>query len=449
MSHSNYVGIYWLSVLFYAITFYCLYRAALLLVHDCGRAFIASLPMAIPFFLWPFHREIRAEDFSNVFFAASLWMACRLCVGHDASARVTAWACALLGVSTASLLLIKYNYAAMQFGFVVVAGVALVRHKHNLAVSTGCYLAGFALVAIPFLICLYMVGALGDFINEYFLSAAKTITEMHGRGNSGLLSDLLCNKFYNLYELLMLFGIVVAMRRWRGWWWVTPFLLCVFVGIFAVGYHWQYHFSVLAILYFPLCLWCATKLPEKLFSGSKLPLMAAFILLVSYAINFPSMRCSLVGVSDEKRARQHYAMTYWASQIENPKFLYLMCGDYGYGVSVNGLPATKYWANQNGATSDMVQDQLDAIAAHRPDFVITVQDWMDARDFYANARAEAMRLLKQHGYRAYGLPNTCVEGHQLVMYSRHRLASAQSISLPTGKDVVLKRNPQNAFARAR
>ena len=73
LSPRNYVGVWILSCLAYAGTFYYNFRTAQLLLDDGRKALLVAMLMPLAYFLPWFHYEMRAEDFCNLPVSVSVY----------------------------------------------------------------------------------------------------------------------------------------------------------------------------------------------------------------------------------------------------------------------------------------------------------------------------------------------------------------------------------------
>ncbi|MBR1882794.1 MAG: glycosyltransferase family 39 protein, partial [Muribaculaceae bacterium] len=149
ISHQDYTGVFWMSVVFYTAAFYFNYRAALVLTKNSHQSIVASLLMALFYFFPLFHYEIRAEDFCQPFMSISFWALCVISQGSS-NTRQLKQALLALGGATAALLLIKFNYAAMQLSIVLCAAITTLRQRRDFAKSFVHYLSGVLIVLLPF-----------------------------------------------------------------------------------------------------------------------------------------------------------------------------------------------------------------------------------------------------------------------------------------------------------
>ena len=444
-SHSDYTGVFWLSVISYTATFYCLYRAALLFVPRRAHAIVSALLMAIPFFLPPFHYEVRAEDFANLYFAVSVWALGRLCCGRPADGRSMRLAAFALGVCTGALLMIKYNLAVVQLSLVFAAAVIIICHsKREFVRSFVCYLAGEALMVLPFVFYLMVVGAFDAFAHEYFLSTARLVNGLQVSAMHNSLWHDMLNPVFVLYGVVLLLGIVIAGRFLKRWAWIPYLGLVVFYAVFCIGYYARYHYCMLAILYFPLAVYVGRKVSSRRSSAQIVGLTACAVIVASCGLNYYLMRKSFCASFDRQLAQEFYAASHLAGQVPHPTFVYLFFGDYGYGVKAQSLPGCKYWASQNGASGEMHREQIDAITRNQPDFVV-VKEEVNSDSIAGVEQTSINKILSDNGYRAYPLPgigdSPAAAPRHIILYSRHALAVPLHAAEATWTDVILRRNP--------
>ena len=167
-SHS-YVGVFWISCCFYAVTFMFAHRLCRLYVDRKVSALVMAF---LPLFL--FNKkldELRAEDFCYTFLFISLFCLCRVLQGVD-KRKIFKYAFAV-GCSMSCLLLIKWNYFFLLGSVAVVVLFVSLRQKTLYGLWGG--LSGIILPLIPFLVYFIVQGNLDAFISEYFLNTSSTV----------------------------------------------------------------------------------------------------------------------------------------------------------------------------------------------------------------------------------------------------------------------------------
>ena len=187
-SPRNYVGVWILSCLAYAGTFYYNYRTARLLLQDDNKSLLVTLLMPLAYFLPWFHYEMRAEDLCNLPVAVSMYYLFRLLYGSGgAAAQRTGGDAAgtvrrtglVLGGCFMALVMMKWSIAVMQGSMIAFALWYLIweKQEYGLAKWLAC---GMVAVALPFVVWLVAAGAWSAFIDEYFVNTYLTVSSEEG-----------------------------------------------------------------------------------------------------------------------------------------------------------------------------------------------------------------------------------------------------------------------------
>ena len=67
LSHTNYLGVFWISCFWYGLTYFFTYKTADIFLKDTRKSVACTVLMTLAFFNPWFHNEIRAEDFCLLF----------------------------------------------------------------------------------------------------------------------------------------------------------------------------------------------------------------------------------------------------------------------------------------------------------------------------------------------------------------------------------------------
>ena len=118
------------------------------------------------------------------------------------------------------------------------------------------------------------------------------------------------------------------------------------------------------------------------------------------------------------------------SQIKNPTIIYYLSGTLGLETPVNGLPATRYWTTQIGATDKMMKSQIKAIKNGIADFIV-------AADNKEYPILQSNSLIIQSGYRELMKFRTLET--DFILYSKHQLTEPPRNFHVSNVDVLLKR----------
>lgn len=360
----SYHGVFWLGLLAYIWTYWLLYRTAYLVLGRRSKALLASMCMSVPFFLPFWHGEIRAEDFCQPFLALSFLATIQILHTPRQSMR---WAVAL-GISAACTCLIKYSVTLPLLVLALAIMVTLIIRGTMRGRLLIGYLFGVIVIALPFLVYLGAVGALSLFLHDYFLGSANTVAATEGYYPH--LDELLW--FFTQMRRIILWalplaGLILCRRltvpvRWCLGAWLVGTLAVNTLGTCA------YYHTIIIILLYPLLLWGVNLLPR--IPNWSIPVWGLGIIAIVVALTLHSYRDLFIPLSgvnqytlDIERAglemsnKQHPTLLYWGGM------------EAGEDLLVEGLPATRFWTTQNGATPAMHHDQALAVLQRRPDYV--------------------------------------------------------------------------------
>lgn len=299
LSPRSYTGVYVVSVFVYACTFYYNYKTARIFLKDERRALAVMLLMTVAYF-WPwFHFEVRAEDFATLPVAISLYCMCRELYGCGSAAAqptdgrgdcnsaaqptVRRGDCnsaaqptdgrgdcnsaaqptvrrigLVLGGCFMALVMIKYSIAAMQGIIILVVMWHVLRERRkDVLPLTGWMAAGAAAVAAPFMLYLWMRGAVPTFIEEYFVNTIKTVgTDFNG---DAVESDRDWQYFIARWEnpallvILAIGGWLMSLRLKRYRW--VPLLVVLFFFVLASRRNLGYYYCICHIFVLWLFVW--------------------------------------------------------------------------------------------------------------------------------------------------------------------------------------------------
>ncbi len=126
INHYSYVGVFWMSCVFYTIGFWFAYKLSRMYVGRNGTIVVlALLPIAL--FWCHYHNEVRAEDYCYPFVFGSLYCVCRVLRGVDS--RSLFRLSFLMGVCMMCCLLIKWSVTLMLGGLALVLLVSSFKKK--------------------------------------------------------------------------------------------------------------------------------------------------------------------------------------------------------------------------------------------------------------------------------------------------------------------------------
>lgn len=165
LSPTSYIGVFWLSVIAYAVTFNFIWKTARLFL-DRRQSLLVLAVMPFFLFLCQFHNEVRAEDFCYPAVCAGIYFS--VLVLRDPSRSVIRRCAFCLGIAMVWCLLIKWSIFFMMGGMaLIVVGVSFSK-KSAAGLIFG--LLGMAVMALPFLVYFVIEGNFGAFVQEYFIN---------------------------------------------------------------------------------------------------------------------------------------------------------------------------------------------------------------------------------------------------------------------------------------
>ncbi len=394
ISHYNYIGVFWITCLFYAFSYFFAYKIAHLFLKSSRLSFLTAMVMTIFFFNGIYHREIKTEDFAETFMMGAIYGSCLLLYGQGADKGTVKKAALLLGVCFGATFLMKYNIAVISCVFIIYSAIAVYRDKLGLHRFAGYWIAGVGIVWLPFLVYFIAAGNLQAFCYEYFYNVFNTVGKMGTRGYS-LWDNIGSKLVVNAFPLTILCfatlapTVVIYMQRFRNFPFVT-FLVSSVVNM-GNGFLIYYFNNANGLMIFGvIALIMLVRRHKHLAWSKKRALTTMFVILFFVTINNNDQGGNYFTQNGERRSIFYYYASLM-TQVENPTIIYYNCmPNPDYGVVNNSLPGCKYWALQAGATDEMKADQDKAVEARKADFVAVGKN-----------ASKSIEKLKKLGYYAH------------------------------------------------
>ena len=365
LSPRSWAGVFWINAAAYVATAAILFKAAMLLTDSsrksaliCG---ILNIFYFIPFLIF----DDKAEAMALPFVALSFLVACRSLYGKGGSFF-------LWGFAFGAIVLIKYSVAAMTGIFFIAMAVCLDSWKSFFR-AAGSALAGFLVPVLPMMAYLLWVGAADDFVREYFSVTFTTIDNILGSNDKG---EFLKIRIVAYMSVAAVGAITAAFALKKGKWFppvaLAWFLLCL------SRYARTYYFIPVNVL-MVFAVFGALRCFDRGFGFKRY----IFGLLIAASLVF-------LGATTWKSYKKDYfygrykniyreradAMVRLFAREHNPRVLYWGCGDRGFGIEAEDLPACKYWSIQAGCTQDMKAMQEETARDRKADFiVVNTYDW--------------------------------------------------------------------------
>ena len=422
-SHS-YVGVFWMSCVFYAISFTFAYKLSRIYLNSSASSIVVAI---LPLFLFYYkaHDEVRAEDYCITFVFISLYCLCRVLNGVD-KRQLYRYAFGV-GVSMSCCLLIKWNYFFMLGGIALVVLFISMRMKTFSGLWGG--LVGIAIPLTPFLIYFLIQGNFEDFVSEYFL-------------NTALALDFGFGFYFNKYiailwhiketQFLIPLGVIFFCYRHKSSRWLV-FPLFVFYALLIFSCWLIYHMIVMPFIIFLLISILEYLQKRNIITHTVTGCLVIASVLGSTATNIHYNRLSSSPLFDPNNAdRQAY---YDASQlmatIKKPKVLFYIA-DMSIDVLADAMPACKYWTEQLGALPDMLEERELALRERKPDFVIAFPG--------SDSNGQIRQKLDSLDYVCCGgVEHNCFFGSIIVYCKRELYRKLPPVKLRT-IDLLLKRD---------
>ncbi len=391
LSPTSYIGVFWLSVLAYTITFAAVWRTAHLFV---GRreSLVVLILMPMLMFYRVLHDEVRAEDFCLPWICIGIYCICRVLMSPQGASvkKYAFW----LGVGMAWCLLIKWNMFVLMGGMsLVVLGVSFSRRRAD-ALLFGMF--GIAALTLPFAAYFLWQGNFSAMMQEYFVTTFLTKNTNDGNvAFFNVLTDSLA--FFEIFLLVVIMvGIFFFCRCFRVSNWLLlaylPFFL--FFGFKPSGY---YYFTIVI----PFCVFLLIALTSccsvflRRFPRSVLASILIFICLGYMAYNTRWWNLVFFPSVDKERWDEIQSVL----QEKQHSRILVGAGDYGFGLLTCALPACKYWALQANPTKEMIENRRQAIRMKKPDFVLVYDRYGNSNVVCAkNEDPQFYAILHASGY---------------------------------------------------
>ena len=376
ISHSDYLGVFAISCLWFTTTFYYIHKTCLLFAGTRVEALWATCLMTIFLFNPLIHYETRAEDFALLFIAISNYHIARAIINDE----VHKTDALIVGACCGALMLIKYNLAFYNCIFVGwLMWLSRKRLSSLLAIAVKAA-TGATIVMLPFVVYLAINGALDDCIQQYGINSLHTMRNLN---NSFTHDEIFSLK--RLIPIIAMMTLVIATsligkdkRRIFGLMNIMAFLVFFLPNTMPKR---GYYMQAAAIGYIPIALWVVQWLSSHISNRHKLVTAIAtsalaVLITIGANVGFHSVETkyfpypSFIAVRGDNSDNFNYFANI-IGKVKHPTVCYLECMPHPeFGVKALALPACKYWATQNGRTEEMFQQQWQDCKSGKPDFII-------------------------------------------------------------------------------
>ena len=416
--HYSYVGVFWMCCLFYWLTFCLDYKIARLYLPE-KESLLASMGMAMPFFYWNFYTETKAEHFCTFFVTFAIYVLLRL---MQQRAKLPFRLYFGIGVGIAACLLMKWSIAVMIVSLVV--SILFYAYKRKETVRTvSSIIAGFVVVALPFLLYFIAVGNWNDFVQEYFVNTLQTVQVPLKETITSYLAEW--KNVFTTKRFLYIVYILPLLCLWKKKEWFAsalPFLSALFFLALSIRHDNFGHyisivapFAIVAVVQV-LLLMRECRIKPQVYIGV---LAVALVYIVWGKIHYTETFFCKAG---EKTTRFEQ-VGYMISQVEHPTVLN-MGQEPGFAMGYT-LPACRYWITQMGMTPAMSEAQKQSLMEGRADFIL-----LHGKEVTAQYESTVAGM-GYHPIAEYGASK---------IYSKHKVTPPPFGVEVTKADIVQKRN---------
>lgn len=444
LSPRNYIGVFWISVLWYTAVYYIMFRLSMFLIGNRRQSVVASLLMTMAFFI-PYHEsefrnEFRAEDICMLFVAIALYVLVRVLYAHQAVTDFTInIGCAVLGFCLGATFLVKYSITAMMLIFPIVGLYFLIREKRNILRPVLSVFAGLTVIFAPFFIYMVITHSLDDFVREYIFNTLATVSGSSGIKTSLLEISYVFAKPYRFFLLIV--GMVGCMmfsqnvKRYK-----YSMLICFLWFMLWSTKHtylnsFSCYFIPASIFFIFLYAYLAKSLASLLTSNIRtmaLLFSVLTLMILGNVIQFVNGTAFMPDFFfyDRNSRKEYYDVTYLMSQVDRPTLIdWSESLEVGIGIPVNALPGTKYFCLQAGYTSEMAKSQDLGAMSGKADFIVIP----------AERESRLALRLEQKGYKRYYRFQSILFNTEMTLYSKHNLRMPPKDFHVSNMDVLLKR----------
>ena len=230
----------------------------------------------------------------------------------------------------------------------------------------GAGAAGFATLVVPMAAYFLWLGNFQNFLQEYFIITFQSIDNILGSNDRG--------EFFRredlAYMAVAFAGAVTALFALKKARWFPPVAVAWFTLCLSKYCRTYYYIPVNVLMVFTI--YGAMRCFDRDFGGKRyvfIALLAAALGYFGYTNAWTYRHDYFYGrklTIQRERPQQYIKLL---SGELHPRVLYWWCGDHGYGIEAEDLPACKYWALQAGCTQEMIDNQDQAVKNKLADYV--------------------------------------------------------------------------------
>lgn len=424
ISHTTFMGVFLLEVIFAAFDLWGIFRVLQLYVQRSTALALAPLTLAAAFSSNSFYWGGSAEEIYFPFLVWGLYLALDYFKNHypETMCRKTLFIGGLLAGVIAN---IKYTGLGFFFAWMMCAAFAFLARKDFMGAVKAClvFLLGMAVPFLPWLIYFSVRGGLYEWYYAYvyiniFVYSDLTREDPSFYGKIYALAKLL---YWIIRKNLIYFGFVIPGVLWsifgrkrRMLERFMIFALCffLFLGIYigeSTLPYYSFPLSVFTVLGFALLgrifEWMAGKWNGRstawaegkaqtaemgqaaggakagIYIAPFLSLMVCVGMILGLSMNIPHMK-------EKKEDIFLYKFKEIVEQTENPTLLNISCLDAGLYTVCDIVPTCRWFQTQPLLIDDVLKVQEQYIREGRTDYII-------ARDEYPDVILEKYELVAQ------------------------------------------------------
>lgn len=416
LDSDSYLGVFWITIITYTITFFICYKIFRLYVEK-NAALLLVFCMGFFYFNPNINSSTEAEAFTQPFIATALY--CYLLIRrslYDDKIRAQIVPSVVIGMCIAIPFLIKFTIGVMIAFVAIVMLLHLVFSKQFKQASY--YIlwvcAGFLLIAMPIWAYLLYRGCFGAYLYEAFVYTTQKVSipikELPIVYLKEWIKVVMTSKVIFVFAALSIW-LVEKSRKDK-----LLLMICAFFFL-SVSLHSDRGY------YTNVCnIWCVYllifvyKLISSTIIAKKGPLtsrFARFFLLIAIPIGVvfwvaPWKRVNFFTKSEKRTEYYHCAQ--YIQQIKNPRILNYKCYEFGLGMLAEALPACKRYALPYGYSNNDILEQKICLQKSIPDFVIVEDVNADEVEkfgyVYLSNYTRFENTWNSHvNFRLYGRPN--------------------------------------------
>lgn len=362
-------GVWMLLTLCFTFTVVGVYRIAQLFTRSDAYSILVVCVFLL-FYLRVLPSDGRTEDIILPLLVWSIY-SCLMVVLNPGDLGKFLWTAKILGVSTAVVMLMKYNAV---LPLVCCAGCMIVyaiKHHYDAGIIIKFILVGllYFVALISFVaVFLGMQNALLPCIDVYF-NVSKAVG-MCWAFSGDLRTCLMLGGICCLFSCSVGIGVWLCAKtgEYVEKKWVTA-LWCVYAaGAFLACIRGNYYYYIIC---FPFLIYPSVGLIFVM--KESFPFFKRYVRLISLVLICAAIAPDLSDSINRilKSEECVFDQLIDSFNVKNPRVLYLELLDMGLGVRCDSLPACPYWMTLNRDVFSAIGIQKRCVEARIPDFVIT------------------------------------------------------------------------------